>query len=113
MQILIDTDRNISPTGKLTEKAELAVRTAVGRFETRITRVQVHLSDENSSKGGINDKRCVLEARPSGLDAVAVHHQAATVQLAIDGASEKLRSTLETLFGRLDSTRAGDVAPGA
>lgn len=113
MQILIDTDRNIAPTEKLSEKTELAVRSAVGRFETRITRVQVHLSDVNGSKGGINDKRCVLEARPAGLEPLAVNHHAGTVELAVDGASERLRSKLDALFGRLDSTRPSDIAPGA
>lgn len=105
MEIFITTDRNLAQTAKLNEKIELVIGSAVGLFRTRITRVQVHLSDVNSSKGGIDDKRCLLEARPAGLDPVAVHHQAATVELAIDGASEKLRGTLETLFGRVDNTR--------
>jgi ribosome-associated translation inhibitor RaiA len=70
-------------------------------FAAQITRVEVHLSDENSDKGGDNDKRCLLEARLAGLRPVVVSHRAATLQQAIDGAAEKLERSIESTLGRL------------
>ena len=40
-------------------------------FAERLTRVEVHLRDENAQKGG-RDTRCTMEARPRGLDPLAV-----------------------------------------
>ena len=112
MQILIETDRNITQTAQQDERTERTLRSAIGRFEQRLSRVQIHLSDENSNKGGSDDKRCMIEARPEGLDPLAVQHKAATIELAIDGASVKLGSALDSLFGRLDGRRpsGGDTA---
>ena len=68
-----------------------------------ITRVEVHLSDENSNKkiGTGDDKRCLLEARLTSRQPIAVSHQAATLEQAIDGAAKKMRHSLETVLGRL------------
>lgn len=70
-----------------------------------ITRVQIHLGDENAGKSGAADKRCVMEARPAGRQPVAVTHKAATLEEACDGAAEKLGNLLESKFGRLDDRK--------
>jgi ribosome-associated translation inhibitor RaiA len=77
----------------------------VGRFGDQITRVKVHLSDVNSHQGGDDDKRCRLEARLAGLEPMAVSHQAATLQQAIDGAAKKLERALESTLGRLGNKK--------
>lgn len=105
MQIIVQADDHTAMTKELEQKLEAAVRLAVGRFEAQITRVQVHLSDVNGAKVGVNDKRCVLEARPAGLDPVAANHHASTIELAINGATERLASKLVSIFGRLGSNR--------
>lgn len=105
MQILIHTDRNIPQIGESNEQLEAAITAAASRFVTRITRVEARLSDVNSDKAGVNDKRCVLEARLIGLNPVVVTHQAPTLELAITGASGKLGSALDSVFGRLASGR--------
>ena len=105
MQILIHADRNIPRTEGSNEQLEAAITAAASRFVTRITRVEAHLSDVNSDKSGVNDKRCVLEARLIGLNPVVAAHQASTLELAIAGASGKLGSALDNAFGRLASGR--------
>ncbi|HET8941432.1 MAG TPA: HPF/RaiA family ribosome-associated protein [Rudaea sp.] len=105
MQLLVHADSNIALTDQLHERLELKVQSAANKFPKRITRIQIYLTDVNSSKSGINDKRCVIEARPAGLAPIAVNHQASTVELAIDGASAKLASVLDSRFGRLGSDR--------
>ena len=49
------------PSANLQSLIEKRVRFALGRFERRLHRVQVRLTDENGPKGGI-DKRCAISA---------------------------------------------------
>lgn len=102
MQIQVNTDRNIQGGESLHERVQAMVADAVSHMSDRITRIEVHLSDENSDKGGDKDKRCMIEARLAGLQPVAVTHQAESLALAIDGAAEKLERALETTLGKLN-----------
>jgi ribosome-associated translation inhibitor RaiA len=101
MQVQLNTDRHIEAHDELAHQVETVMEATLGRFADQITRVEVHLSDENSHKGGDDDKRCMLEARLAGLQPMAVSHQAATLPQAIDGAAQKLASVLESTLGRL------------
>jgi ribosome-associated translation inhibitor RaiA len=101
MQIQINTDSNIDANDELVQELEAVVSRALDRFGTQVTRVEVHLSDENSGKFGLDDKRCLLEARLADLQPIAVSHEAATIQQAAAGAAEKLRRSLESRIGRL------------
>ena len=74
MQVQINTDHNIEGREVLTTQVRGVVEGALTRFSDHITRVEVHLSDENSHKGGQNDKRCMLEARLERRRPVAVTH---------------------------------------
>ena len=104
MQVQINTDTNIVGNEDLAQQVEAIVRGALDRFSEQITRVEVHLSDGNSdNKFGTKDKRCLLEARLAGLQPVSVSHQAATLEQAVDGAVEKLKRSLDSTLGRLDS----------
>ena len=106
MQILINTDRNIEGREALAAQVSGVLENALSRISDRITRVEVHLSDENSDKKGGNDKmRCVMEARLEGRQPVAVTHQAATLDQAIDGAADKLTRLIESTLGRLRDQR--------
>jgi len=71
------------------------------RFSHQITRVEVHLSDEDGDKQGLNDKRCMIEARLSGIKPIAVTNYANTHEQAVEGAIDKLKNSLETILGRL------------
>lgn len=108
MQIQTNTDRNITGSEELAAQAQTIVEAALARFSDQITRVEIHLSDENATRGGNDDKRCLMEARLEGRPPIAVTHQAATVAAAMDGAADKLQRAIETTFGRL---REGDRAP--
>jgi ribosome-associated translation inhibitor RaiA len=101
MRVQLNTDRHIVAHDELAHQVETVMEGTVGRFADQITRVEVHLSDENSQKGGGDDKRCLLEARLAGLQPMAVSHQAATLPQAIDGAAQKLARALESTLGRL------------
>lgn len=71
------------------------------RFSKQITRVEVHFTDEDGNKDGINDKRCMLEARLAGMKPIAVTNHANTHEQAIFGAITKMKASLEKITGRL------------
>ncbi len=101
MQIQVNTDHNIEGREELAARVEAVVEAALSRFSDRITRVEVHLSDENGAKSGGNDKRCMMEARLEHRRPTAVTNHAATVDEAVSGAADKLQRSIESALGRL------------
>jgi len=115
MQIQINTDHNIEGHEALNARISGAVESALSRFSGHITRVEVHVSDENGDRGGQDDMRCMMEARLNGRQPIAVTHQAATLDQAVDGAADKLSRLVESTLGRLrdQKSRAADPSrPG-
>ena len=101
MKIQINTDNNIEASDEFIQETQSVVESALERFADRITRVEVHLSDENSSHKGGSDKRCVMEARLEGMQPVAVTDQADHIEQAVNGAADKLERLLNHELGRL------------
>lgn len=111
MQIQINGDHNIQGHESPAESVRATVESALKRFSEHITRVEVHLGDENGNKRGRDDKRCMMEARLERHQPVAVTDHAATLGQAIDGAAKKLVNRLEHTLGRLHNRRKNvDVA---
>jgi hypothetical protein len=100
MQIQINTDKNIEGHEKLAAWIRSTVETALARDSERITRVEVHLTDEDGDKSGQNDKSCVMEARLEGRQPIAVSDRSATLEQAVNGATGKLTRLLESTLGR-------------
>jgi ribosome-associated translation inhibitor RaiA len=105
MQIQVRTDNNINGSAGLIQNIEADLADALGRFGNQITRVEVHLSDVNGPKSVGDDKNCLLEARLAGRQPLVVNHEAATVRLAIDGATEKLERALDHQLGKLNERK--------
>ena len=105
MQIQLNTDGNIEATEALTSQVMAIVEQALKHFSVHITRVEIHLSDENGGKSGQQNQRCVLEARLEGRQPVAVTEQAATLEQVVHGAAQKLARLLDSTLGRLHDHR--------
>lgn len=103
MQIQVNSDSSVAVHSALTQLVESTVNRALQRFAGRLTRVEVHLSDVAGDKFGVQDKRCLMEARPAGLDPVAVSDQAATFDDAVRGAAQKMKRLLTGSLGRAKS----------
>lgn len=108
MQILINTDKHVDAEADLVERLEEEITSGLARFADQVTRVEVHLSDQNADRGGATDMRCALEARPAGKPPIAVSHAAATIEEACTGAVKKLRNLLDTSFGRTEARHGRD-----
>jgi ribosome-associated translation inhibitor RaiA len=101
MQIQFNTDNNVEGHEDLTESLTQIINDQLDRFSNQITRLEVHLSDVDGSKNGVNDKRCLLEARLQGLQPIAVSNVANSKVLAVRGAVDKMKTSLSTTIGKL------------
>jgi hypothetical protein len=122
MEIHINTGNGMENRVKLEQWADSEIRRNLGRFTDDVRRIEVHLSDENSQKGGADDKRCMIEAHVIGHKAVAVSHNAPTLEQALNGAESKARRALDSTLGKVRDHRdhtsirtdaAGTGVPGA
>ena len=102
MQVLVNSDHHIVAGEDLTERVQGVVEGRLERFDGRITRVEVHLNDLNSSRLGERDKRCMMEARVGGMRPIAVSHEAPTLTEAIHTAADKLERALDHALGKLE-----------
>ncbi len=100
MQIQFNTDNNVDGSAELTEFLSSILAEGLDRFKDQITRLEVHLSDEDGNKDGQDDKRCLLEARLEGMNPVAVTNHANTDEKAVKGAKDKLKALLTTTLGK-------------
>lgn len=81
------------------------VRRRLSRFESRLTRVEVHFEDVNADRGGSCDKRCLIELRPQGAAPIAVSDCSGRVGPSIAGAAAKAVAALDSHFGKVDARR--------
>lgn len=86
----------------LDERISSLLESTLGHLADRLTRVEVHLGDENAHKPGPADKRCLLEARPKGLDPIAVETHAGDLYDAVEEAAGKLKRALTRRLERHD-----------
>lgn len=109
MQIQVHSDNHIEGSARLVEWVSDSVGSKLARFDDELTRIVVHLHDDNGAKAGAQDKRCQIEARPKGLQPLSVTHKSETLEQAIDGAIEKMHHALDHQFGKMRSKRAAPL----
>lgn len=100
MIININTDSNIQNTELLKEHISSVVTDQLKRYQDRISRVEVHLSDQNAHKKAGKDIKCTMEARPDGFDPMTVSEITDNVHQSIKVATEKLVFKLQSEFER-------------
>ena len=110
MQVQFNSDSSVMGTENVAERIEAAVRTKLARFEERLTRLEIHVRDENGPKHGADDKACMIEARPRGGRPIGVTEHAAKVDDAARKAANTLAQRLERVLGK-ESRHAHDQRP--
>lgn len=113
MQIQVNTDNFTKGSDAQSGWISGQVENAMKHVVDRITRVEVHLADENAGKGGDYDKRCVMEARLEGCQPVAVRENAATIELAVERAAHKLARMIESNVQTMRDARRQPTHPDA
>lgn len=113
MQITLHTGPHVEGGQPMTDHLKGVLDTALNRFGGKVTRVEAHLTDANSTpRTGHDDIHCTLEAHIVGLEPVVVKEQADSAHLAIDGAVRKLKRAVGATIGKHDprGQRAGAPA---
>lgn len=95
MKMQINSGHNVDSRDSVADYVRGVVADAVAHFKDQITRVEVHLADANGVKFGMDDKRCMIEARVAKLEPIAVTHHGGSLDEAINGAAGKLKRSLE------------------
>jgi hypothetical protein len=100
VQVLINTDHSVADFDTLSAHVNAVVGEALNHHREHITRVEVHLGDENGAKAGPDDKRCMMEARLEHWPPIAVTHHADSVESAVSGAARALAKAVDHAIGR-------------
>lgn len=106
MKIQINTDHNIDGNIRLESYINERIESKLKRFSDDITRIEVHLSDQNGDKFGKDDTHCRLEVRLKGLNPLTVLEKAIDINTSINGAIDKMKSVLETHFDKLKNKKS-------
>jgi ribosomal subunit interface protein len=101
MKIQLNTDKNIEGTAGLETFVSEKVNNGLKHFIENITRIEVHLSDQNGDKGGNDDIQCKIEARLEGIQPVIVLSKKATKEQALGDAIDKMKAKLGTVMGKI------------
>ncbi|MDV7211559.1 Sigma 54 modulation protein / S30EA ribosomal protein [Azotobacter beijerinckii] len=105
MQLQVHSDNHIEGSARLVGWVRTTVASKFERYDEELTRVVIHLNDENGNKAGANDKRCQIEARAKGGQPLSVTHKAESLEFALDGAMEKLGHALAHRLGKQRNKR--------
>jgi ribosomal subunit interface protein len=101
MKIQFNTDKNIDGTEMLETFVSEKIISGLKHFVDKITRIEVHLSDQNADKGGIDDIQCKIEARVEGMQPVMVVSKSGSKEKAFDDAIDKMKAKLDTIIGKM------------
>ena len=111
MKILVNSDKTINIDANLTRLVEGEVSRILGRFEKRLTRVEIHLSDVDNKKTGRADKRCLIEVRPAGDRPLSASAITTATESAVGEATRKMQRSLTTFFARKGRSAVEGSAP--
>lgn len=100
MQIQFNSDSSVMGTDNVAARIQAKVRDKLARYEERLTRLEIHVHDENAHKHGHDDKACTIEARPRSGRPIGVTEHASTVDDAARRAATTLAQRLDRHFGK-------------
>ncbi|HQW83059.1 MAG TPA: HPF/RaiA family ribosome-associated protein [Ferruginibacter sp.] len=103
MIIQFNTDNNLSVHEGFSKKLQDMLNSELKRFNEIITRLEVHFADENGHKKGVEDKRCLLEARIKNKNPIAVTAYASNYEIAAKDAAEKLKKSLNAVLQKMQA----------
>jgi ribosome-associated translation inhibitor RaiA len=113
MHVQVNTDDHIQGGETLAQWITEETNSRLNRFRDHITRVEVFLTDLDSSKSGVKDKRCRLEARVANRQPVSVTADADKMAIAFTESVDKLTRALDTDLGRAKDRHGRDTIRNA
>jgi ribosome-associated translation inhibitor RaiA len=102
MIIQFNSSHHIEGSERLQDYFTGVMNEEFSRFTNKITRIEIHISDENGDKPGLKDKKCLMEARIEGKSPAVVEVHGNSYEESIKGAMAKLKTVLSNTFERLN-----------
>jgi ribosomal subunit interface protein len=106
MIIQLNSDKNIQISERLDKIVSDKISRSLKRFAEKITRIEVHLSDQSAQKTGPDDILCKIEARLKDLPTVIVTGKGDSKEHALGDAIVKIKSALDSAKGKLISKKS-------
>jgi ribosome-associated translation inhibitor RaiA len=103
MNIQFNTGNNIDGSDRQSDYFSTLISEDLKRYDSQMTRLEVHLSDQDNSQHEKSEIKCTLEARLKNLNPIVVTNQGNSHEEAIKGAIQKLKKSLDTVTGRLST----------
>lgn len=101
MKIQLNTDKNIEGSASLELFVSETINNKLKRYSDKITRVEVHLSDQNAHKSGVDDIQSKLEVRIEGINPILSTGKGNTTEKALNDSIEKMKAALDTIIGKM------------
>jgi len=103
MTIQINTDNHIKGSQNMEAYFTGKIEDGLKHFSDYITRVEVHVSDQNGDKGGADDIQCKIEARVQGQAPVLVESRGENQDKALNTAIDKLQGVMRKVKGKMQA----------
>ena len=103
MKLQFNTGKNIEGAETLETIVSEKINHGLKHFADKITRTEVHLSDQNADKTGPDDIQCKIEARVEGIQPIVVVSINDSIEKAVDDAVDKMKAALSTVFGKMNN----------
>lgn len=103
MIILMNTDKTLSGDSETQEYFTSQVKESLKKYQSHISRIEIHLKDENGIKDGVDDVSCLIEARLNGRKPIAITSQADTKEHAFSAAVRKIEGAIGSVLGRIQN----------
>lgn len=100
MIIDVHTDNHIRNTENLVTQVRGIVENALDIHALRLSRVIVHLGDENGARRSAGDKRCLLEARVESMPDLVITHHGDDLIPTLHAACEKMDRALSSALSK-------------
>ncbi len=101
MQVIINSDNQIDVQEDFIRHWQSEITSSLKRYSDWITRVEVHLTDENSAaRGGVDDIRCLIEARPADRQPVSIEVRGESAENTLADGIQTLNRRLATLVDK-------------
>lgn len=103
MQIQINAHEDGLRSEAIEQHVTERVQAALKRWERQVTRVEVHLADENAHKAG-QDKHCKMEVRLTHHQPMFVEDVSDDMYTSITRAAKKMSTLVQRTLEKLDRT---------
>jgi len=101
MQILVNTDNNISGSSRLETYVSEMAKNSLKHYVDHITRTAIYLSDLNADKEGSDDIQCKIEIRIKGKDPLVVEARDENQEKSLSEAFDKAKARMKKVLGKM------------